>query len=152
MLPGVPKTVPMPEGPTAMPVTPDLAFLRGVFAASADCIKLIDEQGRLCLMNANGLALMQIVDFDALRGAPWDSLWPEPGATRVREAIARGLQGEGTRFEAFCPTAAGTPKWWDVQVQPLPPDMFSGCPQKPAFMKLQRMPLSSPPRSLPMAM
>ena len=37
----------------------------------------------------------------------------------IRDAIAKARNGKNSRFEAFCPTAKGDPKWWDVSVAPL---------------------------------
>jgi PAS domain-containing protein len=33
--------------------------------------------------------------------------------------MACARRGEPGRFDAFCPTAKGTPKWWDVLVTPI---------------------------------
>jgi two-component sensor histidine kinase len=37
----------------------------------------------------------------------------------IRETIAKAQKGQHSRFEAFCPTAKGDPRWWDVSVAPL---------------------------------
>ena len=37
----------------------------------------------------------------------------------IEQAIAQARAGQTARFEAFCPTAKGTPRWWDVNVSPL---------------------------------
>jgi PAS domain S-box-containing protein len=37
----------------------------------------------------------------------------------VPDVSATALSGHPPRFEAFCPTARGTPKWWDVAVAPV---------------------------------
>jgi PAS domain S-box-containing protein len=95
------------------------AFLRSVLDASTDCLKVVDAEGRLEFMNANGQCLMEIQDFGPLQGAEWAALWPEAGQEQVREAVATALSGRPARFEAFCPTAQGTPKWWDVAVAPV---------------------------------
>ena len=93
--------------------------LRAVLDASTDCIKVVDLEGRLEFMNANGQCLMEVDDFGALRGRGWVSLWPEPAAAQVQRAIAAAQAGQPSRFEAPCPTAKGTPKWWDVAVAPV---------------------------------
>lgn len=95
------------------------AFLRSVLDASTDCIKVVEADGTLSYMNPNGLCAMEIDDFSAVKGAEWACLWPDESAGQVREAIEAVRTAAGTRFEAFCPTAKGTPRWWDVSVAPI---------------------------------
>lgn len=96
------------------------SFSRSVLESSPDCLKVIDPLGRLQYMNANGRQQMEVDAFDALVGAPWASFWPEQSRCLVEDALAAARRGEEYRFEAFCPTAKGTPKWWDVSVRPVP--------------------------------
>jgi PAS domain S-box-containing protein len=97
-------------------------FLRSVLDASLDCIKVVELDGRLTYMNANGLCAMEIDDFAQVSNACWWDLWPADGAIDIKNAIEAGRKGQPTRFEAFCPTAKGTPKWWDVSVSPVRDD------------------------------
>ncbi|MEO6746090.1 MAG: PAS domain S-box protein [Caldimonas sp.] len=93
-------------------------FNRAVLESSPDCVKVLDGEGRLLFMNANGCGLMEIDDFGALRGQPWSVHWPSAGASLARDAVAKAARGEKAQFQAFAPTAKGTPKWWDVIVVP----------------------------------
>ncbi|MFM5917131.1 MAG: PAS domain-containing protein [Novosphingobium sp.] len=86
---------------------------------SQDCVKLVDTEGRVGFMNRNGRCSMEIDDFCTVEGAHWWDLWPEEAKGRVREAVREAAAGRESRFEAFCPTAKGTPKWWDVTVSPV---------------------------------
>jgi len=95
------------------------AFSRSVFESSPDCVKILDPEGRLLDMNTNGLCLMEIDDLPALRGRAWDSLWPEDARARVLEALAAARREGRATFEAACPTAKGTRKWWSVAVAPV---------------------------------
>jgi PAS domain S-box-containing protein len=94
-------------------------MLAAVLDQSADCIKVIGLDGTLDFMNRNGRCAMEIDDFTLVAGRLWWELWPEDTRPTVREAFARASAGEQMRFEAFCPTAKGTPRWWDVSVSPL---------------------------------
>ncbi|GLR47232.1 sensor histidine kinase [Sphingomonas astaxanthinifaciens] len=94
-------------------------FLMSVLGASPDCIKVIEADGTLSYMNANGQAVMEIGDFSAVAGRPWVELWPQESAPLVRDALATALGGRRSRFEGPCPTAAGTSKYWDVSVSPI---------------------------------
>jgi PAS domain S-box-containing protein len=104
------------------------AFRRSVFDNSPDCLKVIDLDGRLEEMNAAGCALLELDDFEPLRGSNWADLWPAANRETVREALAAVRAGRVARFQGFCSTAAGTPKFWDVSAAPLPgPD---GAPRR----------------------
>lgn len=86
---------------------------------SQDCIKVVGPDGRLGFMNRNGRCAMEIDDFCAVQGQYWWDLWPEESQQQVRDAVAAAKAGQSSRFEAFCPTAKGTPRWWDVSASPV---------------------------------
>jgi diguanylate cyclase (GGDEF)-like protein/PAS domain S-box-containing protein len=92
---------------------------RSILEASGDCIKVMSTDGRLELMNRPGLRAMEIQDFEAIRGKDWVALWPEAARKTVAVAVAEASAGRAARFTDFCPTARGTPKWWDVVVTPM---------------------------------
>lgn len=94
-------------------------MLATVLDQSEDCVKILDPEGRVQFMNRNGRCSMEIDDFCAVAGQAWETLWPEEAAVDVRASVASALDGRSSRFEAFCPTAKGTPKWWDIQVSPV---------------------------------
>ncbi|WP_159351290.1 PAS domain-containing protein [Roseomonas harenae] len=105
--------------PTETALRDSEAFLRSVLDGNTDCLKVLDPQGRIEFMNANGRCLMEIEDFDAIKGREWAQLWPEEARAQIEEATATALAGSPARFEAFCPTAKGSPRWWDVAVSPI---------------------------------
>lgn len=90
-----------------------------LFDQSDDCIKLLDLEGALQFMNCNGRQAMEVDDFSAIAGQPWHSLWPEEAQGLVAAAVGQARAGQFSRFEAFCPTAKGSPRWWDVTVTPI---------------------------------
>jgi len=94
-------------------------FLQSVLDASTDCIKVIELDGSVSYMNRNGQYVMEVSDVTRLLGRQWDTLWPEPGASLVRQSLEQARKGRHSNFEALCPTAAGTPKYWDVSVAPI---------------------------------
>lgn len=91
------------------------AFLRSVLEASAVCIAVVERDGAVSFMNGNGQCAMEIGALSEAEGLLWPELWPPGACDQVG-----GLTGGPARFEAFCPTAKGTPRWWDVSVAPLP--------------------------------
>ncbi len=90
-----------------------------LFDQSDDCIKVIDEDGRLKFMNCNGRQAMEVDDFGSIAGCGWAEMWPADAQASVSKAITQAKLGRTTRFEAYCPTAKGTPRWWDVTVSPI---------------------------------
>jgi PAS domain S-box-containing protein len=95
------------------------AFSRAVLESSPDCIKVLDSEGRLLYMNQNGLCVMEINDFCQVKEKLWWDLWPEESRAAIKAAVQNGFLGQTAQVQAFCPTAKGTPKWWDVKVSPL---------------------------------
>ncbi len=105
------------------------AFSRGVVESSADCFKVFSLDGRLQWINENGKRLLEVQDFDALRGCDWSSFWRRGDVEgQAESALAAARAGGAGRFRGYCPTLAGTPRWWDVVVTPIPgPD---GAPEQ----------------------
>ena len=91
-------------------------FNRSILDNSADCIKVIDLDGNLIQMNRPGLCAMEIEDFSGFEGKQWSTLWPGEGGQNVEAALETARSRGVGRFKGFCPTAKGTPKWWDVMV------------------------------------
>jgi PAS domain S-box-containing protein len=90
-----------------------------MFESSPDCVKLLNRDGQMLAMNRNGIDAMEIEDFSRLRGIDWHSLWPKESHADIRSAVDMAKSGATGHFYAFCPTAKGTPKWWDVVVTPV---------------------------------
>jgi PAS domain S-box-containing protein len=92
------------------------ALNRSIVESSTDCVKVLDLDGNLLFMNGPGLCAMEIDDFQSVAGRPWASLWPDDTRPAVEAALATAKAGRPARFAAFCPTAKGKPRWWDVAV------------------------------------
>jgi formate hydrogenlyase transcriptional activator len=91
-------------------------FKTRMIEGSSDCIKVLDLDGRLLSMNAGGMQALDICDFGLFCDALWPELWPAESQDIVRGAVETARQGGASHFVGFCPTAIGTPKWWDVAV------------------------------------
>jgi PAS domain S-box-containing protein len=94
-------------------------FQQRILASNNDCIKVFDLEGRLLYMNHGGLTMLEINDFATIANQPWRDLWPGREADNIEIALETARAGEVGRFEGFCPTATGTPKWWEVVVTPI---------------------------------
>ena len=92
---------------------------RQIIASSPDCTKVLDLQGHVLQMTAQGCRLVEVDDFEQVRGSDWTSWWPEGGQELARAAIGSACRGENARFIAFGETFKGTPKWWDTMVSPI---------------------------------
>jgi two-component sensor histidine kinase len=102
--------------------------MRGVLAASDDCIKVLDLDARLVFMSEGGQRVMEVSDFNAIQGCPWPDFWEGQGNAEAREAVRIARAGGKARFRGTASTMAGTVKYWDVQVSAIPgPD---GRPEK----------------------
>lgn len=97
----------------------DARFMRSVLAASDDCIKIIDLEGRLVFMSEGGQRVMEIDDFNALAGCNWPDLWTGAGNLHAKAAIAAAADGRSYRFQEIANTGKGNPRHWDVQVSPI---------------------------------
>jgi PAS domain S-box-containing protein len=95
------------------------AFNQIVLESSPDCFKIMDTEGRLQFMNANGMCLMEIDDFERYKNKQWSDLWGEENKHFTTNAMKIALSGETAQFQAFCPTTNGTHKWWDVKISPV---------------------------------
>lgn len=99
--------------------TLDAAFVRTVLAASNDCIKLLNLDGDLTFMSEGGQRVMEVSDFNKLRGCPWSSFWEGESHVEAARAVAEARAGRNYRFQGPANTAKGNPRWWDVQVTPV---------------------------------
>ena len=90
--------------------------LASVLNQSVDCVKLVSLDGKIKWMNFNGLCAMEIDDFCRVEGQQWADLWPSEARHKILSALPSARSGETVRFDAFCPTAKGTPRWWNVTV------------------------------------
>lgn len=105
-----------------------------LFECSPDCVKLLDAQGCVIAMNKNGQCAMEIDNQAMVAGKPWKALWPDAAHQELDKALSAACEGRVGHFSAFCPTAKGTPKWWDVIVTPV----LSGAGSIESFLSVSR--------------
>jgi two-component sensor histidine kinase len=94
-------------------------FLRGILSGCGDCIKILDLDGRLQFMSDGGKRVMEVDDFEVLKGCPWPDFWSGAGNAQAHGAVAEAKAGRTARFQNAANTARGTPRYWDVQVSPI---------------------------------
>ncbi len=98
------------------------SFVKGVLAASPDCVKVLSAEGRLEFMSARGVELNQLGSVQEVLGQDYAALWPEEERPKVRAAIASAAAGAVSRMEGHAPTARGEPRWWEVSFAPFRPE------------------------------
>ena len=96
------------------------AFNRRLLESSADCIKVLDTDGRVLSMNEAGRRLLQLTDVSDVLGRPYTDFWRGADRDAAERAIALAGAGIEGRFEGFCPTMLGDAKWWDVLITGVP--------------------------------
>ncbi|MGV0103530.1 PAS domain-containing protein [Nostoc sp. DSM 114160] len=94
-------------------------FKNRILDSSSDCIKVLSLDGRLLYMNTGGLCLMEIDDLNSYLNTQWLCFWEGSYRQQVESALAATKTGEVSIFRGYCPTAKGTPKWWEVVVSPI---------------------------------
>ncbi|MEH2050139.1 PAS domain-containing protein [Nostoc sp.] len=94
-------------------------FKNRILDSSSDCIKVLSLDGRLLYMNTGGLCLMEMDDLNSYLNNEWLCFWEGSYRQQAEEALATTKTGKVSIFSGYCPTAKGTPKWWEVVVSPI---------------------------------
>ncbi|MEP7151505.1 MAG: PAS domain S-box protein, partial [Nitrospira sp.] len=94
-------------------------FTNQILRSSADCMKVLDLDGRLQYMNDTGQTLLTITDISTYINQPWGDFWEGDDRNAALAALEAARAGEMGKFVGFCPTTTGQAKWWDVQVTPM---------------------------------
>ncbi|RVU40201.1 PAS domain S-box protein [Pseudomonas syringae pv. syringae] len=95
------------------------AFTDRVLSSINDCIKVLDLDSRLTFMSEGGQRIMEVSDFNAIRGCPWPDFWQDQGNLDAIAAVEAARSGQNASFTGSAQTMAGTTKWWHVQVSPI---------------------------------
>ncbi|MDX2231011.1 MAG: PAS domain S-box protein [Leptolyngbyaceae cyanobacterium bins.349] len=93
--------------------------LHQILESLPDCVKILDLEGRLCYMNQSGQQLFDIDNFNECHGRAWTDFWQGKDQQAAIAAIAAAKSGNSGKFQGYCPTLSGTPRWWDVVVSPI---------------------------------
>ena len=92
---------------------------RRLLGASPDCLLELDGAALVRFVNPRGVELLEAGGRDDLLGTNWLDWWPLAARTEAESAFLDARWGRDSRFQAECPTRAGSPRWWDVQLTPL---------------------------------
>jgi PAS domain S-box-containing protein len=92
---------------------------RRIIESSRDCIKALDLDGNLLFMSSGGQQLLEIDNIQPYLNSCWINFWQPEDRPRISEAVAAARAGGIGQFQAFCPSAKGAPRWWDVVTTPI---------------------------------
>ncbi len=94
-------------------------FTNQILRSNADCMQVLDLDGRLQYMNDSGQRLLEIHDFSHYLNRPWQDLWEGDDRHSAVASLEAAKAGKIGKFVGFCPASSGEAKWWDVQVTPM---------------------------------
>ena len=94
-------------------------FNRRVLEASADCIKVLDLEGRLVSMSAGGYRLLGYPASTVVVGQPWLEFWSEDQRAAATAALTEARDGGVGHFVGHCAATSGATLWWDVVMSPI---------------------------------
>lgn len=98
------------------------ALLAALLDQTDECIKLLDQDGRILFVNRGGAIAMELASPADLIGQPWVARWPEEVRAEVQTALATARGGDVGRVRAARPGPDGSSRWWDVTVTPIRAD------------------------------
>ncbi|MGE0363531.1 MAG: CHASE3 domain-containing protein [Vicinamibacterales bacterium] len=90
-------------------------FNRRLLDNTGDCVAVLELDGRVVLMNAPGLRLMELAEDGDWRHEPWPAIWG-PHRALAESALARAGAAQEARFTADRRLPSGATQWWDVVV------------------------------------
>jgi PAS domain S-box-containing protein len=90
-----------------------------IVESTGDCVKILDLDGRLLYINAEGLRLLEMTDASGLLNQPLVGFFEGETRRQAEEAVALARRGGRGHFQALRRTATGVAKWWDIIVTPI---------------------------------
>lgn len=93
-------------------------FTRNIIESSADCVKVLDLDGRVQYMSPAGQRTLEMTDASQYLNKPWVEFWGEQDRTRAEETLTAARRGGVGCFQGDSVTKGGTRKSWDVRITP----------------------------------
>ncbi|MDF5721023.1 MAG: PAS domain S-box protein [Rhizonema sp. PD37] len=90
-----------------------------ILHSSNDCIKVLALDAKILYLNTGGQHLLEVDDLALILNSDWTNFWQGENYEQAQAAIAAARMGDLGRFQGYCPTVKGKPKWWDVIVTPI---------------------------------
>jgi len=93
-------------------------FTRNIIESSADCVKVLDLDGRIQYMSPSGQRALEITDSSQFLNKKWSELWKEEDWSRAEESLSAARDGRVGCFQGDSLTMGGSRKSWDVRITP----------------------------------
>lgn len=94
-------------------------FARSILDSGSIATEVLDLEGRLTYMNRPALQMMEVEEFERVRGVSFLNVWPDKARPVIASMIDAARNGQVTRHTLFGPTAKGNPRWWDFTLAPV---------------------------------
>ena len=95
------------------------SLTHSLLESSADCIKVLDLEGRILSINQMACGALGIDAPHRIIGHAWHGLWLDSQASHVVAAMAAARDGKVGRFIGLMIDDDGTERPWDVAVTPI---------------------------------
>ena len=95
------------------------ALNRSIIQASADCITMIDKEGRILFLNEAALRELDDGDASQILGRPWIETLPGEAHPLARAAMGTALGGCPARFTTIRHLSGNENVWHDFAVTPI---------------------------------
>lgn len=93
-------------------------FTRNIIESSADCVKVLDLDGRVQYMSPAGQRTLEITDSSEFLNKPWVEFWREEDRNRAEGTLTAAREGGVGCFQGDAVTRGGVKKSWDVRITP----------------------------------
>lgn len=90
-----------------------------VLECTSDGVCVLDARGRVYSINSAGARLFEIDEPTQFIGLGWEEMWAPESRAFALEAVAQARDGSSQHFCLQAPTQKGSPRWWDVIVNPV---------------------------------
>jgi hypothetical protein len=94
-------------------------LLRRIFDTEPECVKLLDEEGRLIEMNRAGLDMLGIASIEEVRNRPVYRFVVPEDREQFQEGVRRVFAGESVSAQFQMLGAKGSRLWMDTNAVPL---------------------------------
>ena len=95
------------------------AFSRRIIESSRDSIMILDTAGNLLSISYSGRKLMEIEDPEDFLSRSWLDFWRGEDRGKAENAVRMATRTGVGKFQGYCPSMTGKPKWWDVIITPI---------------------------------
>ena len=93
-------------------------FTRNIIESTADCVKVLDIDGRIQYMSPAGQRSLEISDPSQFLNKKWVELWREEDRDRAQGSLSAARNGGVGCFQGDSLTMGGVKKSWDVRITP----------------------------------